>query len=174
MSITIPNQIYERAAAICDDFPIIDFVTIASIIYADTLHEANKPDPFAPSKPPKFEPVKTESEPKQDEPKTEPKPTEKKIHRRKQTKILVVDGVRMDFKNAAEICKTFSIDSKTYLSIVNGITYKADRGSEVRLEAERMKAAIEAKGHKVTAYYAYSFDDKWTQIVFEKGEDGNA
>ena len=53
MSITIPNQIYKRAAAICDDFPIIDFVTIASIIYADTLHEANKPDPFAPSKPPK-------------------------------------------------------------------------------------------------------------------------
>lgn len=164
MSITIPNQIYKRAAAICDDFPIIDFVTIASIIYADTLHEANKPDPFAPSKPPKFEPVKTESEPKQDEPKTEPKPTEKKVHRRKQTKILVVDGVKMDFKNAAEICKTFNIDKNIYRSIVNGITYDADRGREVRLEAYRMRAALEKLGHKLTWYYAYSFDGMWTQI----------
>lgn len=177
MTELIPNNIYKRAAAICDDFPIIDFLTIASIIYADTLHEANKPDPFAPIYP--SEPVKvTESEPttatldNKDMNGTglhwtnATAPTDKKIHRRLKSKTIVVDGAPMEFKNANELCKTFNIDIDTYRSIVNGINYKEHRGREVLIEAKRMKAAVEAKGHNVTSYYAYTFDNKWIKIDF--------
>lgn len=33
---TIPNTIYKRAAAICDKFPNVDFLTLAAILYSDS------------------------------------------------------------------------------------------------------------------------------------------
>lgn len=182
MSITIPNQIYKRAAAICDDFPIIDFVTIVSIIYADTLHEANKPDPFAPAVSPNIEPVKvTKSE---QTPATldnkdmdgtglqwtnATAPTKKKTyHRRRREKLFVVDGKEYRIGNMKEIFRIFAVDKKDYDYIVKKFTVTTHKDDIVEYEAKLLKKALEKIGHTLTVYNAYDFKDQWTQIKLDE------
>ena len=144
MSITIPNSVWKRAAAICDQFPIIDFPTIAEILYYDSMSgEAASDDLFS---------RMVTSEPA-------PITVEEKIKKRDSRKRAVrarIDGEMYIAPTRKNLCKQIGLESA-----YDQIFHTGHANVRIHEEADRLAKAIYENFHsELTEYYSFGFDGK--------------
>jgi len=145
MSETIPNEIFKRAAKLCDKFPTVDFMTLAAIINAyseqylivipqEQRSEEQAELPFA----------------------------KKRMRPRK--RVLVLDGITLTFKCLKSIFDVYEISEEYNKRPAPTQCIKVR--DVVKEEASFFKEFFYKKGKNLSAYSAYNFNGEFQTVEF--------
>lgn len=169
---TIPNTIYKRAAAICDKFPTVDFLTLAEILNASSDPALTLNVSEAPAEEPKTpEPLPpTEEE--------TPNLFDVKSSKRRgrfRARFVVIDGKKYGGRDMKQLLREIGIDLDTnYRKFKNAIN---KCGGNIVREARAFDEALkDTFGLEVEQFSAYAFDGRFCTVnlkneTFTSGEN---
>lgn len=164
---TIPNTIYKRAAAICEKFPTVDFLTLAAILYSDSQNAEPAADELISRLEEKEFPAEEPKTPEPLPPTEEETPNlfdlkSSKRRGRCRARFVVVNGRKYGGRNLKELLRDLTITLETYRTFKNAIN---KCGGNIVREARAFDEALkDTFGWEVEQFSAYAFDGRFCTV----------